>query len=67
MSLPLRRLIDYTYAVWRSVLDEEDGRALDNALRRDPRTRSEDVPGIPIPAWMDDDDLTPGSMFMADD
>lgn len=63
MELPLARILNYVYALWSESLDEEGRARLDNRLTRPPNLQTTAVPGLPIPDWMDLDDLPPGTVI----
>ena len=70
MRRPWRRVLNYVYAYIRTLIlsDYENGaerlREFDNFLRRPPLLESALLPGLPIPAWMDDSDIPPDSLRM---
>lgn len=59
VAQPLRRLCAVFYAWLMKGRTDDQRRQLDNILSRPPGLTISDMPDIPIPAWMDLDDLPP--------
>lgn len=57
IDMPLRRLLNFIYGKLMSGIPPEKRREMNNILDRAPGTESKHVPGVPIPAWMNDENI----------
>jgi len=67
IQLPLSRFLAFTYSVLVENLPEDKLREINNTLFRDPKLQTTLIPGVPIPTWMDMEDIPRESIVEYDD